>query len=84
MTRFETLLDWAEKSRNKSKEKERIKHKFLNEHPEIIELAQKCSEIKEIVKKMRKDFKPDRKLELYKDEMESHILDCILYSLEKK
>lgn len=84
MTTFDFILNNIEKSKKRIKDRERLKEDFLNQHPDHDELVKKCLEVKKIVKKMKKDFKPNRKSELYKNEIEAYILDCILYLIEKK
>ena len=80
-----SLLDHILKEHEKtSKKKQRVKETFLTEHPDYNELVEKCKEINKILKRMRKDFKPRRDLEIYKDDIQNYISYFITTEIEKK
>ena len=80
-----TLLDHIlSEYEKKAKVKRRVKETFLTEHPNYNELVKNCKELNKILKRMRKDFKPRRDLELYKDEIYNYISYIIMVEIEKK
>lgn len=68
----------------KAKVKRSVKETFLTEHPDYNKLVKNCKELNKILKRMRKDFKPRRDLELYKDEIYNYISYIIMVETEKK